>query len=918
VSFLGILKAGCAYVPIDPEYPAERINFIIEDTNASKIIISQVLNKTISKKGIHVLGFDLLENYPDTRVNLEIKSSQLAYIIYTSGTTGLPKGVMVEHASLLNYVQFFKNKVELNNGDFIIQQASLAFDTSIEEIFPALIAGASIGIIKDGGRDIPSIVRYIESGKATVFTSTPLVIAEVNAQIRSIGRLKYLVSGGDVLFAKALDKFIGKVKILNGYGPTETTVAVIFKDINKIEDVPTIGKPIANTTVYILDAKGEICPIGIPGEIVIGGVQVTRGYHNKPELTEEKFIKDPHNPTQRLYKTGDLGRWTKDGEIEYLGRIDEQVKIRGYRIELGEIEATIEQSGLVEQSVVVAKQNKEGGKYLVAYVVSQNAATVSLTATAGAVGFEKEQAIAYLKEKLPEYMVPQVWVALEQMPLTQNGKIDKRALPEADFTQNNDYEAPQTEIEWQIAAIWEELLTLERVGVTQNFFELGGHSLLAMRVIAGVRKVLNKELTVKALFLHPTVRGLAQYVSSTQQEDGLPAIEVQERPEHIGLSYAQERLWFIDQLEGSQQYHIPAVIELEGDLDKEALEQSLRYVVERHEVLRTTIQQYEGQAWQQIESSTNWKLERVAKLSKQARAEFVDSYISKAFDLSKDYMLRAALVEISKQKYVLVTTMHHIASDGWSLGVIVRDLVEAYKQYHNKKEPNIAPLKVQYADYALWQQQHVSQTYLEQKLDYWQDKLSGQTPLEMPTDYPRQAIQSTRGALMSFEIDEKITKALRQLSSQQGTTLFMTMLAAFKVLLYRYTNQQSITVGTPTAGRQYKELEDMVGFFINTLALHDQIEEEATFNEFLQKVKTTTIEAYDHQEVPFEKIVDRVVSQRDLSRPPIFQVMFIMQNTPDVPELEMEGVKLKAGSYSSTTSKYELTYNILENSKATI
>jgi amino acid adenylation domain-containing protein len=601
----------------------------------------------------------------------------------------------------------------------------------------------------------------------------------------------------------------------------------------------------------------------------------------------------------------------EDGNIEYLGRIDEQVKIRGYRIELSEIERTIEQSGQTTQAVVVARENKEGNKFLIAYVVSKNLLAVGQEA--GAVGFNKEEAIAYLNQRLPEYMVPQFWVELEQIPLTANGKIDKRALPDFEQqhqTQGYTQAADQTETE--LVKIWEDILETSPIGVHDDFFELGGHSLLAIRLISAIRKTFKTETPISDVFDYPTIAKLKQRIATQTDVEVLPKIEKQTKPKHIPLSYSQERLWFIDRLEGSLQYHIPSVLQLEGNLSVEGLEKSIKKIVERHEVLRSTIQYDNTDTWQELLPWEGWQLEQYQQ--DQIDKQFVQSFINKPFDLSKDYMFRAALVKQSPNQYQLITVMHHIASDGWSNGIIVRELSELYRAHIQRRTHDLPKLQIQYSDYAIWQRNYLTKEKLEQKLAYWKQKLNNTTPLELPTDYPRPALQSTKGAVAQFKIDKSQTEALNQLSKQQGTTLFMTMLAAFKVLLYRYTGQTDITVGTPTAGRQQKEVEDLIGFFINTLALRTTLNPHQGFNEYITELKQSLLADFSNQDVPFEKVVEATVTQRVQSRSPLFGVMFILQNTPPSGRLMLGDLEMKAQENAHLSSKFDLTFNVIESS----
>ena len=572
---------------------------------------------------------------------------------------------------------------------------------------------------------------------------------------------------------------------------------------------------------------------------------------------------------------------------------------------MGEIENAIEQSGLAGQSVVIARADNEGNKRLISYVVISER-------------FDKQGIIAYLQSKLPEYMVPALWVELESMPLTPNGKIDKKALPDPDASEltSNEYVAPQTELEAKMAVIWEKVLQLERVGVNTDFFELGGHSLLAMRLVSAIRKEMEVELAIRDVFVYPTIARLSAHVATVNPGLLLPPVEVlHPRPERIPLSFSQERLWFIDKLEGSVHYHVPAVLRLKGKLNKEALANSLQTIVSRHEVLRTVFKEEEGEAWQEIKDAEQWQLNQTNKsdyaTDQEGLQQYIQERISDPFDLSRDNMLRAELIRIEEEYHVLIVVLHHIASDGWSRSILVKEVAELYAAYDEKRSANLPSLPVQYADYALWQRNYFRVKSLRRSYSI------GKTNCRMwrhcsRADYVRPAIQSTRGASKGFKIDKELTLSLHQLSQEHGVTLFMTLLAAFKVLLYRYSGQQDICVGTPIAGRQQQELEGSIGFFLNTLALRSKVEGELSFIDLLSGVKTSTLEAYEHQEVPFEKVVDAVVKERDMSRSPLFQVMFVLQNTPEVEQLRLGGLQLSAEGSGNTTAKFEITLSITQ------
>ncbi|UOE51898.1 non-ribosomal peptide synthase/polyketide synthase [Mucilaginibacter sp. SMC90] len=905
---LGILKAGAAYVPVDIDYPKDRISYILEDTKATIILSSSTGKTSLTDTNTQVIELDNnreISNQSSDNLDIIIEPNQLAYIMYTSGSTGKPKGVMVEHQNIINYTLGFANYFGITAADTVLQQSSVSFDTMCEEVYPALISGAKVVMVKEGGKDVDDIIRLISKESITILSATPTVIAYLNKEAGNNNvdtkKLRYIISGGELLQPGFIDNLYPTVTVVNSYGPTEGTVCATYYTIGDINKAALIGKPVSNTQIYIRSASGELSPVGVPGEICIGGVQVARGYLNQPELTKEKFIADAYNeePNAKLYRTGDQGRWLADGNIEYLGRIDDQVKIRGYRIEPGEIEQVLLQHENVRQAVVLAKADKQGTKRLTAYVVMDETA------------YEKQELQNYLGERLPEYMVPRLWVNLQSLPLTPNGKTDKRALPEAETSHEETYTAPQTTTEKQLAKIWEELLGVEKVGTKDNFFELGGHSLLAMRVISQVRKELNKELKIRDLFMYPVIADLAKQLEGEDSAAADSTIKsITPRPEYIPLSYSQERLWFIDRLEGSVQYHIPGVLKLKGDLDAVSLERAIREVVDRHEVLRTVIREHDGRSYQFVKPAGQWKLLQTSSANLKPH---IAGLIEKPFDLSADDMLRAELIQTGDNSYVLVMVIHHIASDAWSLPIIVDEIATLYSAYSNGNQLRLPEPVLQFADYALWQRDNLLEEKLEEKLQYWKSKLQDVPALQLPADYIRPTGNSSRGATLTFNIDQQLSNNLQLLSQEHGVTLYMTLLSAFNVLMYRYSGQDDICVGTSIAGRPNPELERLIGFFVNTLALRNQVKSDEPFTKLLAQVKQTTLEAYEHQEVPFEKVVEAVVKERTAGLSPLFQVMLVLGNTPTVPELKLSGLQFDGYDYEQSAVKFDLTFFVSES-----
>ena len=949
IAVLGVLKAGAAYVPIDPDYPKERIAFILRDTDAKNFItnknskasfvdkkIFEKLQGTKSKanseqvelwNGVEIICVeDVLTNQgnPFTKLSLTYVPGSVACVIYTSGSSGNPKGVTLTHTGITNRLHWMWEAYPFKSGEVNAIKTSIGFVDHIWELFGSLNKGiASVIFSKPTLLDLNLFIKKLQVEEITRLVMVPsLLKALLNKLLEDeirLPSLKYLTSSGETLPAGLVTEFYNTFPaanhtLLNIYGSTEVTADVTCYDTSAgyqqlaghvpHQHVP-IGKPIANTSVYLIDSLGQLTAPGIAGEICVTGVQVALGYLNLPQLTDERFIPDTFNDTSgaKLFRTGDFGRLLSDGNIGYLGRIDDQVKIRGNRVELGEVEAVLQKSGLIKQCVLTAKADNSGDNILIGYIVAD-------------VTIDKQALSNNLRDKLPDYMVPSLWVQMQVLPMTESGKVDKKALPEPSVTEltGKQYMAPGTEMEKQLQSIWQQLLSKEEIGIHHDFFEVGGHSLLAMRVVSAIRKVLNIELSIKDLFLHSTIASLAGHLQNQTVVSLLPAIEVLPRPPQIPLSYSQERLWFIDRLEGSSQYHLPVVVRLTGNLNVDALSVAIQNIVQRHEVLRTVINEEEGKAYQKIKTAENWTIKKInaAEYDNHALHTLIKNLIDAPFNLSKDYMLRANLVTLNQSEHLLVATIHHIASDGWSMSVIVKELIELYGANDETRPVNLAPLKVQYADYALWQRKYLQGSVLDHKLNYWKNKLQGVAPLLLPADYLRPPIKSNVGARAGFQVNKEITEQIKMLSQQQNATLFMVLLAAFNVLLHRYTSQEDICVGSPVANRTSYEVEELIGFFVNTLVLRTEISEKASFTELLQQVRTTVMEAYEHQDTPFEKVVDAVVKDRDLGRSPLFQVMFVLQNTPEIPRLHLGDLRLFFERFDNNISKFDLTLTITE------
>jgi amino acid adenylation domain-containing protein len=909
VAILAVLKAGGAYVPLDPAYPAERLAFMLADSGAPLLLTRSPLAEGLASHGAEVVRLDA----DGERIEAEraqapaagVLPDNLAYVIYTSGSTGRPKGVLVPHRGLANAARGHARDLGVGAGDRVLQFASPSFDASVAEVVMALTTGATLVL---GTRETlapgPDLLRLLHDEEVTVATLPPSALAVLPPA--ELPALRTLMTAGEACPAELVDRWAPKRRFFNLYGPTEATIWSATAACAPGGGRPPIGRPVANTGAYVLDARGGPVPVGVPGELYVGGAGVSRGYAGRPALTAERFVPDPFGAAGgRLYRTGDRVRWSARGELEFLGRVDEQVKVRGFRIEPGEIEGALRRSEGVADCVVLAREDVPGEKRLVAYVVG---------------GVEAGVLREHLLRELPEYMVPSAFVALERLPLTANGKLDRKALPAPDFAPAEErYVAPRTPTEEMLAEIWAETLRLERVGVTESFFELGGHSLLATRVISRVRQVFGMEVPLRALFEGPTVAELAGRVEEMRHAGApaLPPVVPAGRTGALPLSFAQERLWFIDRLQpGSAVYNIPVAWRLEGALDEVALERSLGEIVRRHEALRTTLRELDGSPVQVIapfggfalpveDLSALGKADREAAIGRRAGEE-----AARPFDLAAGPLLRAALLRLGEEDHVLLLSMHHVVSDGWSMGVLFRELSSLYAAYRDGRESPLPDLAVQYADYALWQREQLAGEVLERQLSYWRERLAGAPELlELPADRPRPPVQTFRGAAERIELSGALLERLRALGRREGATLYMVVLSAFQVLLSRYSGSEDIVVGSPIAGRTRREVEELIGFFINTLVLRTDLSGDPTFREVLGQVREVTLGAYEHQELPFEKLVAELQPERSLGHSPLFQAVFSLQNR-DQPVDGLAGLETGTVEAELASTKFDLALGL--------
>ncbi|MBA3920449.1 MAG: amino acid adenylation domain-containing protein, partial [Nostocaceae cyanobacterium] len=934
VGLLGILKAGGAYVPIDPAFPQERVGFMLADAQVSVLLTSNSLMvqfPDLSVPRVVYLDSDWEKIAQENEENLENTATpeNLIYVIFTSGSTGRAKGVAIEHQQLLNYLAGIQEKIFPSAcGNFALA-STFAADLGNTVLFPSLCGGGCLHILsKERVSDPNAFLDYCRQHPIDYLKIVPSHLAALlsSANPETILPRQRLILGGEStswdLIAK-IQHYAPNCEIFNHYGPTESTVGVLtykvdFQPLNYHTQIVPLGRPLPNIEIYLLDQQMQPVPIGVAGELHIGGAGLARGYLNRPDLTQEKFIPQPfsNRPNARLYKTGDLARYLSDGNIEYLGRIDNQVKIRGFRIELGEIEALLSQHPALAQTVVTAGENISGDRRLVAYIVAHQGQTPTINDLQN-----------FLSRKLPDYMVPSAFVMLEALPLTLNGKVDHRALPAPDaiaLTGELDFVAPRNPTEEALAGIWSKVLGIEKVGIYDNFFNLGGHSLQIIQVLAYCWQELYVQIPLRQFFKSPTVADLAVAIAESQnQGTGVSNYEIIPQKTHqksVPLSSAQQRLWFLEQLEpNSANYHICKVVRLTGSLNVAVLQQSLDAIVACHEVLRTSFILENGSPIQIINATQAVELTLVDLPDCPERETQIQQHLQqesqRPFNFSKDLMLRGCLLQIAPQEHILLLVMHHIASDGWSIGILWNQLKEFYTAFLNGEPIPLPTMPIQYADFAVWQRQWLSGQEFEKQLNYWKQQLADANPvLELPTDYPRPLVQTYRNASKFLVLNQALTVALKALSRQEGVTLFMTLLAAFQILLYRYSGQEDIIVGSPIAGRNRTELKNLIGFFVNTLVLRANLSGSPSFREFLAQVSQVALGAYTHQDMPFQKLVENLKLERDLSRNPLFQVWFNMLNLEDI-QLKLPGLAVESVFLPEAASKFDLSLYIQEQNQ---
>lgn len=933
IGILGILKAGAAYLPLDPDYPAERLAWLLNDSKVSLVVTKTGLDTRLSTTTAELVLIDgdnaEIAGASSADLDGQAKPKDLAYVIYTSGSTGEPKGVMIEHANLANYLLALQFELQLDPSDRYLHTASISFSSSRRQLLLPLSVGATVVIATSEQRKDPLVLfAMIKQRFVTVMDAVPsfwrnctAVLAALDEQTRSTlldNRLRLMLSASEPLLSDIpqtwMHRFAHPARHVHMFGQTETAGIVCAYRIPADHDAEVtaipIGEPIANTEIYILDEHGQPVPPGTPGELYIGGAGVGRGYLNRPDVSALKFIEGSRNGRMRLYRTGDFARLTKNGVIEFAGRQDSQVKVRGFRIELGEIEATLARHPGVKDNAVIAKSDADGSQLLIAYFVGHETVPgVSELRT-------------FLNSRLPDYMVPSTFVELTALPLTANGKVDKRALPEPGKvrpTLVTEYEAPASTTEKRLEKIWATVLRLDAIGVNDNFFELGGHSLLAIQVMARINERFKVIVPLRTLFEYSSIKGLAAQVDALAEQNSGDSARVQrvDRAQPLALSFPQQRLWFVDQLQtGSSLYNINKALRLRGQLDAARLNRAVQSIAARHEILRTTFVEHDGQPVQLIVPAIDipFHVADLTSVATATRAAELDRLIKaeteKAFDLSRGPLLRITLFRLADDEHVLLLAIHHIISDAWALKVFFQELAKFYEaENENIELPHLA---IQYADFAEWQRRNTQGAPLAEHLSYWKTQLQGAPfSLNLPSDFAAPEQPSFAGGQQSMILPDRLYQALRDTCRREGVTLFMLLLSAFQILLGAYSGLDDILVGTPVAGRDLIETEPLIGCFINTLVLRGNLSGQPTFREVLNRTREIAIDAYTHQSVPFEKLVEELRPERSLSRSPLFQTMFVLENEA-ASDLSLKGLEVETLRVTTPAAKFDLTLGAIE------
>ncbi|HTK11264.1 MAG TPA: amino acid adenylation domain-containing protein, partial [Ktedonobacteraceae bacterium] len=925
IAILAVLKAEGAYLPLEPSLPGERVSTLLQQSRPHLVLTQQHLRSLLPEDQSPIFCLETLwpqlQALPTSNPPCSILPAHLAYVLFTSGSTGLPKGVMIPHQGLVNYLSWAISAYQADAGNGSPVHSPLGFDLTVTSLFTPLLCGRPV-LLLPPSHELEALLDVLQQGPHfSLLKLTPAHLTLLNQWLtpeQAATCTQALIVGGEELLGEQVrfwQERAPNVRLINEYGPTETVVGCCTYEVPAHEHFTSgipIGRPIANTQLYVLDPFLQPVPPEVAGELYIGGAGLARGYFQQADLSAERFVPHPfsHQPGARLYRTGDLASYQQDGTLTFLGRIDQQVKLRGYRIELGEIENVLARHALVQDTVVLLREDHPGDKRLVAYVVPARE-----IANLGQFTGILQQ---YMRERLPEYMLPVAFVLLEQLPLTANGKIDRQSLPEPEerrSTQQN-FVATRSPIQQQLGVLWEEVLKIDTVGIHDNFFALGGHSLLLTQLATRIRKTFQLDLPLPTLFQAATLAHMTEALENALREQHhLPPEEPilpVARDQALPLSFAQQRLWFLQQLNpDSSAYTIPVFVRLSGKLSLSALEQALNYVIQRHETLRTTFSTDNNQAVQIIQPYTYFTLLIVDLTVSAPTAEHVQRILGeeamRPFDLTHELPWRACLYRQSADEHVLAFCMHHIVSDAWSSGILVQEISTFYAHLCAGMSAELPDLTVQYADFAVWQRSRLQGENLQALHSYWRKQLADAPEvLNLPTDYARPTMQTFQGSTEHFVLLPELTHELNRLAHKEQVTLFMLLIAAFNVLLYHYSQQSDILLGVPIANRTREETEKLIGVFMNTLVLRHQLQPQQSFRELLTVVRNTTLEAYAHQDLPFEALIEELAPARSMGHHPLFQVMFVLQNAP-MPAVELTDLHIQSLEIENGMTKFDLT-----------